>query len=160
MLLTPLFIEPLTRLMLYAAHSDVHPHVLLVPPVAACLLYVQRRPLSAGCRSSILRTPTVTGIALAALAAGIGWRGSVSLNKELALMAFAFVSFVAAGGFLFLGSKWMAATTFPVTFLIFMVPVPDAARLWLERASALASADADALPFSMAGTVRAPRHSV
>jgi len=151
-LLTLLFIQPLTRLMLYAAGSDVHPHILLVPFVTAYLLCVQRRPASAGYRSSILGTLAVCGIGLAALAAGIWWRGSASLNDELALMALAFVSFVAAGGFLFLGSKWMAAAAFPVAFLIFMVPLPDAARLWLEKVSALASADAAALYFSLAGT--------
>ena len=67
-------------------------------------------------------------------------------------MALAFVSFVAAGGFLFLGSKWMAAAAFPVAFLIFMVPLPDAAVDWLEKASVLASAEAAALFFNMAGT--------
>ena len=67
-------------------------------------------------------------------------------------MALAYVSFVAAGGFLFLGSKWMAAAAFPIAFLLFMVPLPDAAVNWLERASALASAEAAALYFSMAGT--------
>ena len=151
-LLTLLFIRPLTRLMLYAADSDVHPHILLVPLVTAYLLYVKRRPVSAGYRSSILGTVTVGGIGLAALAAGIGWRGNVSLNDELALMALAYVSFVAAGVFLFLGSKWMAAAAFPAALLIFMVPLPDAARHWLERASALASAEAAAPYFNMAGT--------
>ena len=67
-------------------------------------------------------------------------------------MALAFVSFVAAGGFLFLGSRWMAAAAFPLAFLIFMVPLPDAAVDWLERASALASAEAAALYFAIAGT--------
>ena len=67
-------------------------------------------------------------------------------------MALAYVSFVAAGGFLFLGSKWMAAAAFPVAFLIFMVPLPDAAVNWLETASVLASADVAALFFKMTGT--------
>src|ERR1035438_6207948 len=67
-------------------------------------------------------------------------------------MALAFVTFVAAGGFLFLGSKWMAAVAFPVAFLIFMVPLPDAAVDWLEKASMLASAQAAALYFDVAGT--------
>jgi exosortase len=67
-------------------------------------------------------------------------------------MALACVSFLAAGGFLFLGSKWMSAAAFPVAFLIFMVPLPDAAVNWLELASASASAEAAALDFSMLGT--------
>ena len=41
------------------------------------------------------------------------------------------MSFVAAGGFLFLGSKWMASAAFPVAFLIFMVPL--FLRLWWLR---------------------------
>jgi len=151
-LLTLLFIQPLMRLMLYAAHSDLHSHILLVPFVAGYLLYIQRRPFVAAHRSSMGGTLLLGGIGLAALAAGIGWRGSLSVNDHLALMALAFVSFVAAGGFLFLGSKWMAAAAFPVAFLIFMVPLPDAAVNWLERASALASAEAAALYFNMAGT--------
>jgi len=151
-LLTLLFILPLTRLMLYAAGRDLHSHILLVPLVAGYLLYVQRRSLPVPGGRSISGTALLGGIGLAALAAGIGWRESLSVNDHLALMALAFVSFVAAGGFLFLGSKWMGAAAFPVAFLIFMVPLPDAAMNWLERASALASAEAAALYFTIAGT--------
>lgn len=151
-LLTLLFIQPLTRLMLYAAQSDLHSHIILVPFITGYLLYLRRGRASAAYRTSIGGTVTLGGIGIAALAAGIGLRGSLSINDGLALMALAFVSFVAAGGFLFLGSKWMAATAFPVAFLIFMVPLPDAAVNWLEKASVLASAEAAALYFSLAGT--------
>lgn len=151
-LLTLLFLQPLTRLVLYAAHRDLHSHILLVPFITGYLLYLQRRRLSAAYRSSIAGTLTVCGIGIAALAGGIGWRQSLSINDELALMALAFVSFVAAGGFLFFGSRWMATVAFPVAFLIFMVPLPDAAVNWLEQASTLASAEAAALYFKVAGT--------
>jgi len=79
-------------------------------------------------------------------------RESLSVNDDLALMALAYVSFVAAGGFLFLGLKWMAAAAFPVGFLIFMVPLPDGAVNWLETASVLGSADVAAVFFNMTGT--------
>jgi exosortase len=151
-LLTLLFSQPLTRLMLYAAGSDLHSHILLVPLVAGYLLYVQRGSLPASSWRSIAGTALLGGIGLAALVAGVAWRSSVSVNDHLALRALAFVSFVAAGGFLFLGSKWMAAAAFPVAFLIFMVPLPDAAVHWLERASVLASAEAAALFFTVTGT--------
>src|ERR1035441_5294576 len=107
-LLTLLFLQPLTRLILYAARSDLHSHILLVPLITVYLLYIQRGRPSSSYSSSIAGTVTVGGIGIAALAAGIAWRGSLSLNDGLALMALAFVSFVAAGGFLFLGSQWMA----------------------------------------------------
>src|ERR1035437_3299823 len=126
-LLTLLFLQPLTTLMLYAAQSDLHSHILLVPLITVYLLYIQRGRLSSAYRSSIAGTAPVGGIGVAALAAGVEWRASLRLNDGLALMALAFVSFVAAGGFLFFGSKWMAAAAFPVAFLVFMVPLPDAA---------------------------------
>ena len=151
-LLALLFIQPLARLMLYAAGSDLHSHILLVPFVAGYLLYTQRTSLPAPGRRSFAGAALFGGIGLAALATAFAWSGSLSLNDHLALMALAFVSFVAAGGFLFLGSRWMAAAAFPLAFLIFMVPLPDAAVAWLERASALASAEAAALYFAIAGT--------
>ena len=151
-LLTLLFIQSLTRLVLYAARSELYTHILLVPWICGYLLYIRRARLAVAYRSSIPGTVMLGGIGIASLAAGIGWRGSLSINDGLALMALAFVSFVAAGGFLFLGSKWMAAAAFPVAFLIFMVPLPDAAVNLLEKASMLASAEAAALYFSLAGT--------
>jgi exosortase C (VPDSG-CTERM-specific) len=151
-LLTLLFIQPLARLVVYAAGSDLHSHIILVPFIAAYLLHSQRGSLPVPGRRSIGGAAVVGGIGLAALVLGLGWREGLSVNDHLALMALAFVSLVAAGGFLFLGSKWMAVAAFPFGFLIFMVPLPDAAVAWLERASALASAEAAALYFAIAGT--------
>jgi exosortase C (VPDSG-CTERM-specific) len=45
----------------------------------------------------------------------------------------------------------MATAAFPFAFLIFMIPLPDAAVNSLERASATASAEAAALYFTAAG---------
>ena len=152
-LLTLLFVQPLARLMVYAAQSDLHSHILLVPLISGYLLWIHRGRRSAAYRSSIVGTVAMGAIGIAALAAGIGCRGNLSVNDALALTALAFVSFVAAGGFLFLGSKWMAAAAFPITFLVFMIPLPDTARNWVEKASVLASAEvAAALLFDVAGT--------
>ena len=151
-LLTLLFVQPLARLMMYAAGSNLHSHILLVPFVVGYLLYSERRKFPVVYRRSVPGTVILAGIGLAALAAAIAWKGSLSLNDYLALMALAFVSLVSAGGFLFLGSKWMAAAAFPVAFLIFMIPLPDAAVTWLEKASVVASAEAAALLFGITGT--------
>jgi exosortase C (VPDSG-CTERM-specific) len=52
---------------------------------------------------------------------------------------------------MFLGSAWMRAHAFPAAFLVFLAPLPDIAVNWLERASALASAEAAALLFGLSG---------
>jgi exosortase C (VPDSG-CTERM-specific) len=150
-LLTLLFIQPLTRLILHAAQSDLHSHILLVPFISGYLLYIRRGRFSTAYRTSIVATVTVAGMGIAALGAKVAWRGSLSVNDELAVMALAYVIFLVAGGFLFLGSKWMSAAAFPMAFLIFMVPLPDAAVFWLENASATASAEAAALYFNVVG---------
>jgi len=151
LLLTLLFLRPLIRLTVYAAQSDLDSYILMVPFISGYLLYIERGRYPAMYRSSIAGTVAMGGIGIAALAAGIGWRGSLSINDGLALMALSFMSFVVAGGFLFLGSKWMAAAAFPVAFLVFIVPLPDAAVNWLKSASVLASASAAQLLFSIAG---------
>jgi exosortase C (VPDSG-CTERM-specific) len=150
--LTLLFLQPLARLALYAAHSDLNSHILLVPFITGYLLYIQRRQRPIPYRSSIGGAVIVGVTGISAVTAGIVWRGSLSVNDGLALMAFGFVAFVAAGGFLFLGRKWMVAAAFPVAFLVFMVPLPDAAVNFLENASMLASAEAAAQFLNLAGT--------
>ena len=41
-LLTLLFIQPLTRLTLYAARTDLHSHIILVPFISGYLLHIWR----------------------------------------------------------------------------------------------------------------------
>ena len=41
---------------------------------------------------------------------------------------------------------------FPLSFLVFMVPIPDRVVFWLERGSVLASADMAEMLFRMTGT--------
>jgi exosortase C (VPDSG-CTERM-specific) len=150
--LTVLFIQPLIRLAVHAAANDLHSHVVLVPFITAYLLYIRRRSLPAGDRGSVAGAFVLAAAGIAALAVRFTWLRSLSVNDDVALMTLAFVSFAAAGGFLFLGVKWMTAAAFPVAFLIFMVPLPDAVVTWLEQVSVLASADAAAVYFQASGT--------
>ncbi|MBE0656227.1 MAG: archaeosortase/exosortase family protein [Bryobacteraceae bacterium] len=149
--LTLLFIQPLWRLAAHAAGSSLHSHILLVPFIAAYLLYLRRAQAPAAQASSLTGTAVMGVAGAGVLTAWFGLRGSLSVNDGLALAALAFICFVAAGGFLFLGSAWMRASTFPFSFLIFMVPLPDAWVDGLEKASMLASAEAAAFYFDLAG---------
>jgi exosortase C (VPDSG-CTERM-specific) len=150
--LTLLFLQPLSRLVRYAARSDLHSQILLVPFIAGYLLYLQRGRLPAANCSSVSGAVVLGGIGIAASAAGLYWRASLSFNDGLALMTLGLICLTAAGGFLFLGSKWMASAAFPVAFLMFMIPLPDAAVSWLENTSAAASADTAAFYFNVLGT--------
>jgi exosortase C (VPDSG-CTERM-specific) len=153
--LTVAFIRPLTALASYAAETDLHSHILLVPFISAYLIYIRRRQLPKEYLSSWGWALLSLFVGLASLlAAGnlVKVEPALSQNDVLSLTAFSFVCLIATGGFLFLGRNWMTAAAFPFAFLIFMVPLPDGIVDRLETASKLASAEAAALFFSIAGT--------
>lgn len=151
-LLTLLFIAPLRSLVLYALRADLHSYIVLVPFITAYLLHLERARPSAAYRTSIGGTFSIGGIGILVLIAALALRSSLKISDELDLIALAFVCLIWAGGFFFLGSKWMASHAFSVAFLIFLVPLPDAAVNWLESVSVLGSAQAAALFFNLTGT--------
>jgi exosortase C (VPDSG-CTERM-specific) len=153
--LVAVFSKPLLTLAVYAAGQDLHSHILLIPFVSAYLIYIRRHALPRDYTFSVrwALIPLMAGaIALAAAWTPGMFGRPLSQNDYLALMALSFVCFVAAGGFFFLGRKWMAAAAFPFAFLIFMVPMPDRVADFLETASKLASADAASMFFNISGT--------
>jgi exosortase C (VPDSG-CTERM-specific) len=149
--LTTLFVPWLARLFVHAAQSILHSYIPLVPVIAGYLLYLRRRRLPA-LSTSLAGTLMLAGIGAAALGGAISWRDTLSVNDHLGLITLGYLGFAVAGGFLFVGARWMAAATFPIAFLIFLVPLPDAAVYWLERGSVLASAEVSALFFRWTGT--------
>ena len=153
--LVAVFGVPLSSLAKHAAASNLHSHILLIPFVSAYLIYIHWKQLPQRYVSS--PSWALLAAAIGCAAAGIALRLRVSgypisANDYLALMAFAFVCFVTAGGFLFLGREWMRAAAFPMAFLIFIVPLPDSAADFLENASKLASADVANVLFIATGT--------
>lgn len=150
-ILTAAFFRPLLSLIEHVAASSLHSYILWVPVIFAYLLYIRRHQLPSKFASSLglAVIPLLGG--LAALSSAISFP-LLSHNDYLTLMTLAFVCFLTAGGFFFLGRKWMAAAAFPFAFLIFLVPMPDAIADMLETASKLASAEATNLFFNMTGT--------
>jgi exosortase C (VPDSG-CTERM-specific) len=152
-LLLAAFGQPLLGLANYAAHSSLHSHILLIPFVSAYLLYTRRDQLPG-------RYVADLPLGMVSLAAGLGvvafTYSSIGLasadNGHLVLLTLSFLCFLAAGGFFFLGRDWMRAAAFPVAYLIFMVPMPDAMADALESASKYASAEVANLFFHLSGT--------
>jgi exosortase C (VPDSG-CTERM-specific) len=153
-LLTMLFIKPLFSLMTQAAHSELDSYIVLVPFISAYLIYTRRKKIPKEYGFSPWGiVPLLAGLTGLAIALSLHRAdGSLSDHDYLSLMALSFVCLFTAGGFLFLGRKWMLSTAFPFAFLIFMVPMPNAMADTLETASKLASAEAANLFFNITGT--------
>ena len=145
------FALPLREFVTYARQSEVHSYVLLIPFVTAYLIYSRWRQLSRELSSS-------WGYALLSAAAGTGALFAsvhfteLGQNDYMTLLALSFVCFVVAGTFLILGSKWARSAMFPLFFLAFMIPLPEAAVDFLENASKEASAEVANWLFLISGT--------
>ena len=153
--LLAVFAQPLLALINYAAGSQLYSYILLVPFVSAYLLYLRRDQLP---KNYVTDLP----LAIVSLAAGLGvlaftyWLDfagqAPATNDRLALLTLSFLCCLVAGGFFFFGRAWMRAAAFPLAYLIFMVPMPDAMTEALETASKSASAEVANLLFHLSGT--------
>jgi exosortase C (VPDSG-CTERM-specific) len=151
-LLTAAFGRPLASLAHYATSTDLHSHTVLIPFVSAYLVFIRGRQLPRDYVFAPGWTAVLVIVGVGALLAAIGVLTlPLSDNDSLSFLALSFISLLAAGGFLFLGRSWMKTAAFPFAFLIFMVPLPDGIVHWLETAAKLASAEAAALFFKIAG---------
>jgi exosortase C (VPDSG-CTERM-specific) len=150
-ILSGAFALPLREFVGYTRHSDVHSYVLLIPFVTGYLIYIRWKQLSHELSSS-------WGYALLLAAAGTGaffaslHFNDLGQNDYMTLLALSFVCFVIAGTFLFLGSKWARSAMFPLFFLAFMIPLPEAVVDSLENASKEASAEVANWLFLVTGT--------
>jgi exosortase C (VPDSG-CTERM-specific) len=153
--LLSVFAQPLLVLTNYAARSQLFSYILLVPFVSAYLLYVRRDQLPKNYIAD-LRIASVclaAGLGVLAFAYWIHFPGWVPAdNDRLALVTLSFLCCLAAGGFFFFGRAWMQAAAFPLGYLIFMVPMPDAMVDALETASKSAAAEVANLFFHFSGT--------
>ena len=154
-LLTAAFAQPLLTLMRYAAGSSLFSYILLVPFVSAYLLYQRRDQLP---KDYTVEFP----LAILFLAVGLGALGFIyrlNFHRQgltdsdyLALVTVSFLCCLGAGGFFFLGRAWMQSAAFPLAYLIFIVPMPDALTQALETASKYASAEVANVLFHLSGT--------
>jgi exosortase C (VPDSG-CTERM-specific) len=152
--LAAVFGHSLLTLIEYAASSQLHSYILLIPFVSAYLLYIRRDQLP---KKYSVDLP----LAIVSLAIGLGiliftycldFMGRVpGINDRLTLLTLSFLCCLAAAGLFFLGRAWMRAAAFPLAYLIFMVPMPNAMADALEQASAAASAEMANLLFHLSG---------
>jgi len=152
--LAAIFGHSLLTLIKYAASSQLHSYILLIPFVSAYLLYIRRDQLP---KKYSVDLP----LAIVSLAIGLGiliftyWLDfagrAPGINDRLTLLTISFLCCLAAGVFFFLGRTWMRAAAFPLAYLAFMIPMPDTMAEALEQASSIASAEMANILFHISG---------
>ena len=150
-LLCVAFWSPLWSLIQYASENSLHSHVLLVPFISGYLIYLQRAALPKTYRSSPVCGTLMLVIGAVAFGFARRMQPDLSPGDFLSCIALSFVTFLISSAFFILGRVWMSAVCFPIAFLYFLVPLPDAAVHSLETLLKLGSAEAADLFFSMSG---------
>ena len=153
--LTAAFVGPLFRLFSDALDDDLNSYIVLIPFVVVYLLYVERNRLVTVYQPAIgwALLPLIAGATtLICLATGMIPTAALSNNDHLTLLILAYVCFLWSGGLLLLGKRWMASARFPMFFLVFLVPLPDAVVNSMETGLRLASAEAANVLFALTRT--------
>jgi exosortase C (VPDSG-CTERM-specific) len=147
------FARPLLALANYAAHSELHSYILLVPFVSVYLLYLRRNQLPKNYSIDLSLAIVFLAVGLGVMAFTYSSIGQAPAdNGHLVLLTLSFLCCLAAGGFFFFGRGWMRAAAFPLAYLVFMVPMPNAMADALETASKYASAEVANILFHLSGT--------
>ena len=148
------FSRPLYALLKFAAHSALYSYILLIPLISVYLIWSKRNKLSLGSRplSILASAPLLVGAAIAALAfLKKATGGSQSVNY-LVSNNLACLLFLWAGTLFFFGFATLRTISFPVLFLIFMVPLTNSLQRGLEMFFQVSSAAAAHLLFQICGT--------
>ena len=124
--------------------DDRYSHLLLIPLISACLLYLQRDKVF-----SFQRDTSGVGLALAIGAAVVY---AIALTTQHLTLAICSLVLVWAAIFAFCyGAKALRAAAFPLGFLVFMIPVPESVLNWMVHGLQSASADVSAVLFRATG---------
>jgi exosortase len=124
LLCAALFVGPLTHLVRFAAHNDDASHILLVPLIAAWLLFSARRNLVAANTFDFSRAAWFAAMAVIALL--FAWTTSASpAGNALTVYIVAFLLLVVTGFILIFGSGTARQSSFALGFLVFAVPLPQ-----------------------------------
>jgi exosortase C (VPDSG-CTERM-specific) len=134
LLLIACFSRPLYSLVRFAIHSDLYSHTLLIPFISAYLVWLQRKNLSH-------KQPRHRGLGLPPLIVGMGllaayWFG-LSATRHfaqdyLALMTASFLCLLGGALLLLFGSTNLRAVSFPLAFLVFVIPLPTSFEHGIE----------------------------
>lgn len=157
--ITAAFSWPLRDLAIHATREEIHSHILLIPLIVLYLIHIEwhRLPPPEEYRGSALwaTIPLLAGIGALALATStqrMANTSNLSHNDFLALTTLSYICLVWGSGFLLAGRRWMKSAAFPIGFLLFLIPLPDAFVVKAEDALVLGSAEATHWLFQLSGT--------
>ena len=146
-----LFYGPARESIDFSLKSEIYSYIILIPLISGYFIYVRRKRIFSepdySYRVGIL--VTLAGIVLYFIAMKHGVR--LVQNDRLALLSFSGVIFWIGGFMLFYGAKSFRAAAFPLLFLFFLAPIPNAVTEKFISLLQIGSAEAAHLFFTITG---------
>jgi len=145
------YFTALRELVLTAGRSDLYSHTVLIPLVSVFFLFQERRTIFSSVRPALGAGLAVVAVGIVAYGFGRLQGSSPDQQGGLSLAIFsAYAAFV--GGFLlFFGGRAFKEALFPLAFLVFMIPLPEAAVDHIVPFLQRGSAEATELIFKLLG---------
>ena len=148
------FSLPLYQLVRFSLGNDLYSHIVLIPFVSLYLVWTRRKVLPPP--SAPARPWAIPLLALGT--ALLVWRVGLALAEarlepanSLVLTTLSFLLFFSGICCWFVGRQTLRAALFPLTFLVFMVPLPVAMQTALETFLQHGSADVAYVIFKLSG---------
>jgi exosortase len=146
-----IFWAPATGLLRYSMGNDNASHIVLIPVIAAWLIYLEQRRIFQATNFDYVLGAVLAAVgifaALFTMRGGTGW----SPTDRLTGYTLALVTLLIAGFTMIFGRRAASNGRFSLLFLFLMVPLPDAMLdyfiYWLQKGSA----DIAEMIFDLAG---------
>lgn len=136
------FSPVLLKLVRYSLKEDLYSHILLIPFISGYLIWQKRFDLPQPRRGPLSLVLSFAALTFCILCVPLWLRGeSLPVPDSLFFSLLPLALSLLTTAFCFLGPRFLASILFPIAFLGFMIPFPEAVTNWLEIGSQKASAE-------------------
>lgn len=150
LLLSVAFMGPLLEWAQLSFAKERNSYLVVVPFISFYLIWGKRHELMVDGRKSTFQAFACAALGLGAI---IGSRSSYGLDPEnrLSWLILAYLCFFLAGGFHFAGRSIVKSLAFPLSFLLFAVPMPPSFAEGIEMFLQYTSAEAASWMLGLTG---------
>jgi exosortase len=134
-----LFLNPLRELFRLSISTDTYSHILVIPFISICMIYVEREAILQRIGSTSRFAAPLFSIGILFYALSGKFDLPISADASLALAILGFLFLIWSGFYWVFGSRAFCAGLFPLLFLLLMVPLPESVIdrfiVWLQWGS-------------------------
>jgi exosortase len=146
-----LVFEPLKDLMKSATRSEYYSHIVLIPLVSVYLIYQKRRSIFSKPEPIYPYGLTLSACGVALYVFGYSQTVKLNPNDYASLLTFSAIVLWVGGFVCLYGIRGFQKASFPILFLIFMVPVPSLVIDKIIYVLQVGSTEATAILFGLIG---------